>query len=269
MQQFRLLSDLHLEFGRFTFPRLTTDKETTLLLAGDIELTRKKGVMRALMQLLSNQFKHVVYVYGNHEYYDTNFGSADRLATKLSLEFDNVSILNNDVMYVDDVAVIGATLWTDFDKENPIIMNQINDRYNGLTDYQVIRKGQSAAPNVDASYEKITPSFILYKHYESREFIFNQIAKEKKLGRKVIVVSHHGPTWQSVSSNYICDNMNGGYVSDLSEEILNHNPEVWVHGHVHNSFDYLVGDTRVLCNPRGYYPSNLNKEFDGAFSFLL
>ena len=47
--------------------------------------------------------------------------------------------------------------------------------------------------------------------------------------------------------------MNGGYCSDLSETILdNENIKYWVHGHVHDDFDYTIGETRVACNPRGY-----------------
>ena len=47
--------------------------------------------------------------------------------------------------------------------------------------------------------------------------------------------------------------MNGGYSSDLDEFIEDH-PEIrlWTHGHTHHEFDYMIGKTRVVCNPRGY-----------------
>jgi predicted phosphohydrolase len=189
-------------------------------------------------------------------------------------EFDNLFVLENDVNYVDGVAIIGATLWTDFDKENPILMNQVCDEYMGMNDYKQIRKGQVTVdpwnPDGVMSYGKISPAFLLHKHYVSRDYIFKQIAKEKKQGRKVIVMSHYGPTWMSIDKQYIGDSFNGAYVSDLSNEILDTEPDIWVHGHVHQSFDYMVGDcTRVICNPRGYYPTELNKNFNPTFSFEL
>jgi hypothetical protein len=47
--------------------------------------------------------------------------------------------------------------------------------------------------------------------------------------------------------------MNGGYSSDLSEFIMDH-PQIklWTHGHTHEEFDYMIGSTRIVCNPRGY-----------------
>jgi hypothetical protein len=87
---------------------------------------------------------------------------------------------------------------------------------------------------------------------------FFEIALQNKRERAqplpVVVVTHHAPSKLSIKPKYQHDQlMNGGYSSDLSEFILDH-PEirVWTHGHTHDTFDYTVGDTRVLCNPRGY-----------------
>ena len=40
-------------------------------------------------------------------------------------------------------------------------------------------------------------------------------------------------------------------------------PSLWLHGHTHESFDYNIKNTRVVCNPRGYINSpDLNKSFN-------
>ena len=62
--------------------------------------------------------------------------------------------------------------------------------------------------------------------------------------------------------------MSAAFVSDLSEVIWDHQPDVWIHGHVHDSFDYEVGSTRVVCNPRGYGPEN-EREFDPALVVVV
>jgi hypothetical protein len=61
--------------------------------------------------------------------------------------------------------------------------------------------------------------------------------------------------------------MNGGYCSNLEEFILDH-PQIrlWTHGHMHDPSDYMIGETRVVCNPRGYvgYERNPNETYLAA-----
>ena len=86
--------------------------------------------------------------------------------------------------------------------------------------------------------------------------------------KKYVVVGHHAPSKQSTKPRYKNDyTMNGGYSSDLSEFILDR-PQIkmWTHGHTHDNFDYLIGTTRIVCNPRGYI--NYEKQAD-YFDFLL
>jgi hypothetical protein len=74
----------------------------------------------------------------------------------------------------------------------------------------------------------------------------------------------------SIDPTYKDDHhMNGAYYSDLSELILD-NPQIktWVHGHMHNQSDYMIGDTRVVTNPRGYMGyETIANTFDPGFSF--
>jgi hypothetical protein len=65
--------------------------------------------------------------------------------------------------------------------------------------------------------------------------------------------------------------MNGAYSSDLSDLILDH-PQIkfWTHGHTHDQFDYMIGSTRVVCNPRGYKGYEESAEyFDPTFGFEI
>jgi predicted phosphodiesterase len=42
---------------------------------------------------------------------------------------------------------------------------------------------------------------------------------------------------------------------------------LWIHGHTHDSFDYRLDGTRVVCNPRGYAKDGANENplFDAGF----
>ena len=96
----------------------------------------------------------------------------------------------------------------------------------------------------------------------TRDYIMQILDMNKD--KKCVVVTHHTPSFQSMHPMYANDGlMNGGYHSELSEYILDR-PQIklWTHGHTHNSFDYTIGDTRVVCNPRGY-ESNSWKEQTG------
>jgi Icc-related predicted phosphoesterase len=94
------------------------------------------------------------------------------------------------------------------------------------------------------------------------KYIFENIKKQKAAGRKVVVVTHHAPSSLSIAPWYKDDHyINGGYHSKLENQILDTSPDLWFHGHMHNSFDYTLGDTRVICNPRGYYPEEINPDF--------
>ncbi len=77
---------------------------------------------------------------------------------------------------------------------------------------------------------------------------------EGKFDQKFVVVGHHAPSKSSTHPRYADEViMNGGYSTALDEFIMNH-PQIklWTHGHTHEDFDYMVGSTRIVCNPRGY-----------------
>ena len=95
-------------------------------------------------------------------------------------------------------------------------------------------------------------------HKRSRAFIEAELAKPFE--GATVVVTHHAPHPRSMHSHYGSDLLSAAYVSDLTAVIEAGQPNLWVHGHVHENFDYRVGATRVVCNPHGYGVEN--QKFD-------
>ena len=261
-----LASDLHLEFQDIN---LTNDEGAdVLILSGDImiaedlhnhkhfeydpytpgalaDLGRRQATalrFRDFLKRCSFQFPHVIYIAGNHEFYHGRWKqSLDHLREECAV-FPNIYFLENDVKVIDDTTFIGATLWTDCNKGDPLTLHALTDMMN---DFKIIR-------NDEHGYTKLRPAHIMYRHQQTMSYL-KAILPDMK-DRKIVFVGHHAPSKQSTHPKYQNDQlMNGGYSSDLSEFILDH-PEIklWTHGHTHDPFDYMIGTTRIVCNPRGY-----------------
>jgi hypothetical protein len=249
-----LCSDLHLEFGNIELPG-----GDILILAGDIcEAVNLNRHIKFFTEECA-KYNHVLYVMGNHEHYLGAFNETyDFIKQRMP---DNVIILENESVKIDDVLFIGATLWTDMNKENPVSMFDISKMMN---DYRLINYAHGSLP--------LTPSNTIETHKASREYIKNTLNKLAKTAHTgpIVVITHHAPSIQSVSEYYKDDfHGNGAYFSDLENLIYSH-PEItyWVHGHMHSRSDYLVGNTRVLSNPRGYHRYEpLAASFDPSFVF--
>jgi Icc-related predicted phosphoesterase len=267
--KFRLLSDIHQEFllhyskdGLYKAEPHEDDKETVMIIAGDYALAKYNEVMPLLLKELSHQFMAVVYVLGNHEYWKGSLSTAALKIKEHAEPLGNVHVLDQEFVQFEHVTVIGATLWTDMQYHNPLV---IHNAKSTMMDYKKIRIGTVSDPY----RRKLAVEDTIMTHLRHREYIFAQVDEAKARGDKVVVVSHHGPTWKSVNEKFQGSSINGAYVSALEDLILDHEPDVWCHGHVHDNCDYMVGDCRVVVNPRGYYPHELNELFDPQFSFEL
>jgi len=259
-----LCSDLHLEFEDIDLKN--TEGAEVLILSGDIMLaedlhnhpptvvspyesytelgTRQKAAQRFrdFLSRVSNEFPHVVYVAGNHEFYHGRWNaSLDHLREACSV-YSNIYFLERDIKVINEVSFIGATLWTDMNKGDPLTLHAIGDMMN---DFRIIR-------NDEHGYTKLRPVHAIYRHQQTLSYLKAVLPDMKN--KKVVFVGHHGPSSMSTHPRYAGDYlMNGGYRSELSEMILD-NPQIklWTHGHMHDPFDYMIGTTRVVCNPRGY-----------------
>jgi len=239
----KILSDLHLEHYSAcqVFPNI--GRGDVLILAGDI-LTAKALKTNGYLHLVYERFlndcawnyKHVLYVMGNHEFYGYNYeGTLKTIKENLPANFH---LLENDTFQIQNWNFIGMTLWTDFRNENPLEMMEAQQNIN---DYKMIRIG--------SNYRKMNANDTLAFHKKSKEYLLNQL---QTLNENVFVISHHAPSYQSVAPQFKTE-ANGAYVSNLDNLILYH-PQIkyWIHGHTHTPFDYLIGDCRVICNPGGY-----------------
>jgi predicted phosphodiesterase len=257
-------SDIHLEFGDIT---LTNDGGAeVLILSGDIMVAqdlhdnpeekvrvaatldsmtpRQKAALRYrdFLSQVSKEFPHVIYIAGNHEFYHGKFdGSLTDLRNECA-KFPNVYFMEDDTKQIGDVTFIGCTLWTDMNGGDPLTLHIVT---SGMNDFQVIR-------NDAQGYTKLRPAHVASRHRRSLDYIKHVVQENRE--KRYAVVGHHAPSKLSTHARYADDiHMNGAYSSDLSEFILDH-PEIklWTHGHTHYPFDYMIGDTRIVCNPRGY-----------------
>ncbi len=245
----QLVSDLHLEFADINIQNVgDTD---VLILSGDIMVASKVNLpnseygirFRDFLKRVSFQFPHVVYVAGNHEFYSDGkfFAGIDELREACAVH-DNVYFLERDCKVIDDVVFVGGTLWTDMNRFDPLTLHAVRDMLN---DYR-------ATVNDRAGYRKLKPADTVDRHRETVQYIKHIISENKD--KRCVVVGHHSPSFLSCHEQYKNDYiMNGAYHSDLSEIMLdNTHIKLWTHGHTHHPFDYVIGETRVVCNPRGY-----------------
>jgi len=252
------MSDLHLEFGNLDVPKTDDDKNTILVLAGDIGIASKKYTYEDFFEDMSAQFKEVIYIMGNHEHYHGKFPTSLYKLEEALARFPNVHVLEKETYIIDGVAFICASLWTSMDNCNPVLMEQAR---LGMNDYDLIRTG----PLNEPWKRKLKPIDTTADHLAAVDFIFKAISDQKINGHKIVVITHQAPSWQSVAEEFKGEPLNGAYVSNLDDHIYVSAPELWIHGHTHVSFDYMIGDTRVLCNPRGYWSmseNDLNRNFN-------
>lgn len=266
----RIMSDLHLEHAPISVPVSDGERDAVLVLAGDVCCMSKRSTFHGFFQGVSARFRRVLFVPGNHEYWDGSLSEAPfKFRNLLQLDDSDlgvppskVDVLNRRRVDIDGVAFIGATWWTSFRNANPLIMNAASYRMN---DYAEIRCGG------DSGYaRRLSAEDVLNCHLQDNEFIFSEIESAKRDGMRVVVITHHAPSSMSIHERYRNDGeMNEFYVNHSEYRIEATKPNLWIHGHVHSRFDYLIGDTRVVCNPRGYSSLEDCTRFDPTFEIEI
>ncbi len=236
-----ILSDIHLEFEAFDPPDTDAD---VVILAGDIHVGRR-GLDWALTTFAD---KPVIYVPGNHEYYGRVIPVfTDKLGNIAA--GTNVHILDGDSVSFDGVTFLGSTLWTDFELfGNPGIAGF--EAAQKLTDYRKIR----TSPKYSRLRSLDTAAF----HFRSRDWLRGRLRVSSDT---TVVVTHHGPSVRSLGNRRQDDLLNAAYVSNLDELVAASKAALWVHGHLHASSNYVIGATRIICNPKGY-PDEPNDHFN-------
>jgi Icc-related predicted phosphoesterase len=206
------------------------------------------------------KYKKVFYVMGNHEHYHGKFHKTKQLL--LSLMPSNVTILEKECFDYEGIMFLGGTLWTDMNKNDPITIFTMKDF---MYDYKIVQNFYESK-NL---YYKLTPDYTIAEHRKTLEYFKTMLAIKRHM--PVVVITHMAPSFASVNERYRYETTtNGGYASELSEFILdNDNIKVWIHGHMHDSVDYMIGNTRILSNPKGYHLGENSQGFDPALSFTI
>lgn len=244
-----VLSDLHLEFANFTPVSNTAD---VIVLAGDIGL-RTEGVTWARKSFPKQE---IIYVAGNHEFYGSQRSHVIEDIQNACAE-NGIHFLDDDVLQLQDsntktsIRFLGATLWTDFllfgaDLKSKCL--SYGELY--LNDFRKIRDGG----------RNFSPKKSIQLHEKSLAWLQQEL--DSPFNGKTVVVTHHLPSMLSVAERYKPDLLSACFSSELTH--LFGKMSLWIHGHTHDSYDYQMNGTRVVCNPRGYVRSNHaeNPKFD-------
>ena len=232
----QLASDLHLEFHERAFPGFRAVRRApgadVLVLAGDIH-SGTKGVAA-----FANFGCPVLYVPGNHEFYGQDYERL-RESLKRAAQHTPVAVLDNDEVVLNGVRFLGTTMWTDYRFYGSLPLTRaLALAEANLMDHRAIR--------VDA--EHFSAAYARKQHLVAREWLRQRLARPFE--GKTVVITHHAPHERSVHRRYAGSPVNGCFVSRL--ESMMPGVDLWLHGHVHNGFDYQVGNCRVVANPRGY-----------------
>lgn len=247
-----LLSDLHDEIAPYNAEYWgAPDDVDVCLAAGDITRGGRSHV-EFLQEFIAPHTRHgVCSVLGNHEFYRSSI-ERERIEAGRAAVRTDIHVLDDMVWTIGSVRFVGCTLWTDYDLYNTSDDPLVRDSYMatarfGLNDHRKIRL-------VDSSSRPFIPQHAREIHKRSVAFLDEVLGTP--FDGQTVVLSHHAPARGSIAPRYANDGLTAAYVSRLEWLIEKHQPALWLHGHVHTSFDYTVGATRVMANPHGYGNEN-------------
>jgi len=275
-------SDLHLEFGDLDFDN--TEGADVLVLGGDILVADDvknfsyvdEQIMAATPSMLargeryynflkrcSERFPQVILIMGNHEHYHGDYAATANVIRTVVDEFSNVHFLDKEWRIINGVLFYGGTLWTDMNGEDPKTLREIAYMMN---DYRAVRNSartvQHRVPTFDENNAEawafkerpanFTPEDSVVDHKAFLKGLDEVLALYPDL--PIVVVGHHAPSKASTHPRYKSEFItNGAYSTNLDNFILDRRQiKLWTHGHTHEDFDYRIGTTRIVCNPRGY-----------------
>jgi hypothetical protein len=235
----QIASDLHLEMLQRSFPDfnpVARSDADVLVLAGDV------ATGADAVDLFAQWPVPVIYVHGNHEAYGMDYHALPGML-RARAAGSAVRYLERDMLVMGDVRFLGCCLWTDYALNG---MREVSMAMAGrcMNDHAVIRRGADGW---------FLPEHALAEHDASLGWLREQLAHP--FDGRTVVVTHHGVAPPSVHPRYVDDPVNAAFVSNLRS--LLDAAELWIHGHVHDSFDYRVGHARVIANPRGYARNRL------------
>jgi len=241
----QIISDLHLEFGntyKDYYERMINTKADLLVLAGDINVN--SSLFNSLISIQEDADKDIIFVPGNHEYYGVRKDRFDRELIEFNKSQSNIHILMEDTIDFENIHFIGTTGWWDGSNGplTPSVIRCLNDFYRI---FDIMNEGNDKG----ITWGKQSKSFLKEELENSYD--------------KVCVITHHYPHYKSLDTQYKSSELNTCFGNKWEYLIEDYQPDCWIHGHTHTSFDYNVGKTRIVCNPQGYIIDDLeNKRFE-------
>lgn len=253
--ELRIASDFHLEFYRLrdeilnerldininkVLPVATNESNQILILAGDITNVADLKKYKKIFDEISDRFKYVLMVAGNHEHYGYDYNKTIPDFKEFLKQYSNIKLLDNETFIHEDVSFFGCTWWTELEFSPWETIQSLKH----MSDYRCIKDG---AKNL--SYFKTTDA-----HRRSNDEI-EYFMKNNKSEKKVII-THHAPSEQSSLQKFKGHVLQPCFINNYENKILDLQPNLWLHGHVHNFNEYYIGNTKVVSNPYGYQGEN-------------
>ncbi len=232
-------SDLHLEFdlnSRYISEFPLKVNGDILILAGDIVPLHDEFLNHSFFRYISDNFRQIFWVPGNHEYYYSDISDFD-FSSGIKL-LGNISIIDNSVINYEGIRFVFTTLWSEISKGNKKTIEQ------NVSDFECItNKGK-----------KFTVTDFNKLHNESLNFLSHALSD--KTG-KTVVVTHHLPSPICNKDTHQNSNINEAFCSDQTDLIGESNAAFWVYGHSHyNQKPVYTVNTILLTNQLGYIQLN-------------
>ncbi|HDZ75139.1 MAG TPA: metallophosphoesterase [Aurantimonas coralicida] len=261
MTRIWIMSDLHDDYSRGSLGNYSLPRDVdadVIVIAGDVA-GRLSKMGRSWLEA-QNRGIPIVVVAGNHDYWR---GTIDREIQRFrdrSL-VDFIHLLDGEMVTIAGTRFVGATLWTDYAIWQGDVEAGQAAAGRDMNDFRYIRI---------ADYERRLQPWMLAEIHR-RHLAAIEMTLATPFDGPTVVVTHHAPSPRSLRNGVVKEPGDAAYASDLEDLILDYQPELWIHGHVHTRHDYAIGATRVICNPRGYVhaahrkwmPAEIeNREFD-------
>lgn len=255
-----VLSDLHIEFEAIapmnTFQqarwiRMTETSADVVVLAGDTH-TKGRGPAVAAERFAG---KGIIMIAGNHEYYTETYPRHLKKLQENAEPLNNVHFLENQAVEINGVVFLGCTLWTDFRLFEAGPFAGLYSRRDAILEANFNMNDYRKIAFFDGrEHREFVPNDTVKLHLDSVRWLKDQF--EIHRGKKIVVVTHHGPSFKSVPESYEQDVLSAAYSSNLDDLVEQSGAVLWVHGHTHMQCDYQIGETKVVCNPHGYPDEN-------------
>lgn len=235
-----ILSDMHLEIWGDRSPPVdtSTSRPDVVILAGDIH---SKGGAPSWAEEMFPGIP-VIYVAGNHEHYN---GVIEKTGEDIRLQQEinkNLHFLDCEEYVLGNVRFLGATLWTDFllfgEERKAAAMNKANEVMN---DYRLIKVAAKG-------FIKMRAADTAELHAKHKNWLSQKL--DESFPGTTVVVTHMAPSIRSIPERYVTNILAAAYASNLENMVAK--ADLWIHGHVHTSLDYTIGECRVVTTPRGY-----------------